>query len=141
MNNYFYSKKTNGFYPETMKADYEASPNGWPDDAVMVSEGVYNKLYAGQAEGKIITADNYGNPILIDPPAPTAEQLLALAEEQRRTLIAEATIAIAPLQDAIELDEATREEAAQLTAWKKYRVLLNRIDISDAPDIVWPEKP
>ncbi|EKK0235785.1 tail fiber assembly protein, partial [Escherichia coli] len=25
--------------------------------------------------------------------------------------------------------------------WKKYRVLLNRIDTSTAPDIVWPEIP
>ncbi|WP_208907139.1 tail fiber assembly protein, partial [Enterobacter cloacae] len=25
--------------------------------------------------------------------------------------------------------------------WKKYRVLLNRVDTSKAPDIEWPEKP
>ncbi|MXE05818.1 tail fiber assembly protein, partial [Escherichia coli] len=29
----------------------------------------------------------------------------------------------------------------KLAAWKKYRVLLNRIDTSTAPDIVWPEIP
>ncbi|EMG9853476.1 tail fiber assembly protein, partial [Escherichia coli] len=28
-----------------------------------------------------------------------------------------------------------------LEAWKKYRVLLNRIDTSTAPDIEWPEIP
>ncbi len=26
-------------------------------------------------------------------------------------------------------------------AWKKYRVLLNRVDTSTAPDIEWPEEP
>ncbi|MEH4949531.1 tail fiber assembly protein, partial [Escherichia coli] len=26
-------------------------------------------------------------------------------------------------------------------AWKKYRVLLNRVDTSVAPDIVWPDEP
>ncbi|HAL6907736.1 TPA: tail fiber assembly protein, partial [Escherichia coli] len=26
-------------------------------------------------------------------------------------------------------------------AWKKYRVLLNRVDTSTAPDIEWPEIP
>ncbi|MXE05188.1 tail fiber assembly protein, partial [Escherichia coli] len=29
----------------------------------------------------------------------------------------------------------------KLAAWKKYRVLLNRIDTSTAPDIVWPQQP
>ncbi|MEE7197191.1 tail fiber assembly protein, partial [Escherichia coli O110:H10] len=36
---------------------------------------------------------------------------------------------------------ATEEETSLLEAWKKYRVLLNRIDTSTAPDIVWPEIP
>ncbi|APJ74150.1 tail fiber assembly protein [Escherichia coli] len=28
-----------------------------------------------------------------------------------------------------------------LEAWKKYRVLLNRVDTSIAPDIEWPASP
>ncbi|MEH5802203.1 tail fiber assembly protein, partial [Escherichia coli] len=28
-----------------------------------------------------------------------------------------------------------------VTTWKKYRVLLNRVDTSVAPDIVWPDEP
>ncbi len=48
---------------------------------------------------------------------------------------------IAPLQDAVDLEIATEEEASLLTAWKKYRVLLNRIDTSTAPDIDWPTIP
>ncbi|ELJ6731449.1 tail fiber assembly protein, partial [Escherichia coli] len=28
-----------------------------------------------------------------------------------------------------------------LEAWKKYRVLLNRVDTSVAPDIEWPAAP
>jgi hypothetical protein len=35
----------------------------------------------------------------------------------------------------------TEAEKAQLITWKKYRVLLNRVDISKAPDIAWPEAP
>ncbi|MGS6301058.1 MULTISPECIES: tail fiber assembly protein, partial [Enterobacter] len=30
---------------------------------------------------------------------------------------------------------------AALTEWKKYRVLLNRVDTSKAPDIDWPVPP
>ncbi|HHK9140284.1 TPA: tail fiber assembly protein, partial [Escherichia coli] len=48
---------------------------------------------------------------------------------------------IAPLQDAVELELATEEETSLLEAWKKYRVLLNRVDTSVAPDIEWPTSP
>ncbi|HAX1725349.1 TPA: tail fiber assembly protein, partial [Escherichia coli] len=48
---------------------------------------------------------------------------------------------IAPLQDAVELELATEEENSLLEAWKKYRVLLNRVDTSVAPDIEWPTSP
>ncbi|MEX0575228.1 tail fiber assembly protein [Enterobacter cloacae subsp. cloacae] len=46
-----------------------------------------------------------------------------------------------PLEDAVELGIATDEEAATLLLWKRYRVLLNRLDLSKAPDIQWPERP
>jgi hypothetical protein len=60
---------------------------------------------------------------------------------RKTVLLDQATTAIAPLQDAVELDMATEEETAQLLAWKKYRVLLNRTDTATAPDIDWPEMP
>ncbi|EHY3370425.1 tail fiber assembly protein, partial [Escherichia coli] len=48
---------------------------------------------------------------------------------------------IAPLQDAADLGIATEEEISLLEAWKKYRVLLNRVDTSTAQDIEWPVAP
>ncbi|HAL7766072.1 TPA: tail fiber assembly protein, partial [Escherichia coli] len=45
---------------------------------------------------------------------------------------------ISPLQDAVDLEIATEEEISLLTAWKKYRVLLNRVDILEP---VWPVQP
>ncbi|MCY6826315.1 tail fiber assembly protein, partial [Escherichia coli] len=48
---------------------------------------------------------------------------------------------IAPLQDAADLEIATEEEISLLEAWKKYRVLLNRVDTSVAPDIEWLIQP
>lgn len=72
-----------------------------------------------------------------------AEKLFRIreAEETKNSLMQVASEHIAPLQDAVELELATEEEVAKLAAWKKYRVLLNRIDTSTAPDIVWPEIP
>lgn len=61
--------------------------------------------------------------------------------QQKESLLALAASKIAPLQDAVDLDIATEAEAALLLAWKKYRVLLNRINQNDAPDINWPPMP
>ncbi|EEV4001967.1 phage tail protein [Escherichia coli] len=41
----------------------------------------------------------------------------------------------------VDLEIATEEETLLLEAWKKYRVLLNRVDTSTAPDIEWPALP
>ncbi|MBK4715540.1 MULTISPECIES: tail fiber assembly protein [Tenebrionibacter/Tenebrionicola group] len=66
---------------------------------------------------------------------------IARAETKKSQLLTAAAAAIAPLQDAVELGIATDEEIALLVAWKKCRVLLNRIDTSAAPNIDWPEMP
>lgn len=71
----------------------------------------------------------------------TSAELIAQAEIKRDSLMAVATTVIAPLQDAVDIDEATEEEIALLKAWKKYRVSLSRLDLSTAPDMTWPEKP
>ncbi|ECE9970992.1 tail fiber assembly protein, partial [Salmonella enterica subsp. enterica serovar Glostrup] len=60
------------------------------------------------------------------------------AEETKKQLLQLATDKIAPLQDAVDLDEATDDEKARLLAWKKYRVQVNRVDTSNP---VWPEQP
>ena len=70
-----------------------------------------------------------------------AEKLFRIreAEEKKARLIQEATDNIAILQDAVNLEIATTEENSQLDSWRKYRVLVSRIDTSTAPDIVWSE--
>ncbi|EHH7722729.1 phage tail tape measure protein [Escherichia coli] len=72
-----------------------------------------------------------------------AEKLFRIreAEETKNSLMQVASEHIAPLQDAADLEIATEEETSLLEAWKKYRVLLNRVDTSTAPDIEWPAIP
>ncbi|WP_334470861.1 tail fiber assembly protein [Arsenophonus sp. PmNCSU2021_1] len=72
---------------------------------------------------------------------PTQGERVAKAKFEKAELMQMASIAIAPLQDAVDLDMATEAERAKLVAWKTYRVLLNRVDISKRPDIAWPEAP
>ena len=64
-----------------------------------------------------------------------------VATAQKKQLLSEAGSQIDYLQDAIDTDIATDEEKASYSAWKRYRVLLNRIDVDTAPTIDWPEKP
>lgn len=63
------------------------------------------------------------------------------AQLKKNQLDKDAQRIILLLEYAIETDMQTGEESAQLHAWKKYRVLLNRIDINQASQILWPEMP
>lgn len=69
------------------------------------------------------------------------QHYVAVAAAQKKQLLSEAGSQIDYLQDAIDTDIATDEEKSLYTAWKKYRALLNRVDVDTAPDIEWPEKP
>ncbi|WP_440866209.1 tail fiber assembly protein [Symbiopectobacterium purcellii] len=63
------------------------------------------------------------------------------AQQALTSRLAVANARILTLSDALDLDMATDEEKAALTKWKTYRVMLNRIDVSTAPDIDWPPVP
>ena len=91
------------------------------------------------------------------PPPPTPEQIIAsqsstlqqlnqLAAAQKAAL----TNRIGVINDAIEFEEATQQEIAelpirqvQLTAWKRYAVLLGRVTAQEGwpPNVIWPEQP
>lgn len=73
------------------------------------------------------------------PPADPAQE----AQAQIAQLRAIADYAITPLQDAVDIDEATEEDTVQLKAWKKYRVALNRVpeQVGYPETIDWPAVP
>lgn len=98
-----------------------------PDDVVSVApDGVYVKW-----DGKAWVHDAGAE----------KNALVAQATQQKENLLALAASKIAPLQDAVDLGIATEKESALSIEWKKYRVLINRINTDDAPDINWPEAP
>lgn len=66
---------------------------------------------------------------------------LQQAENDLMQRMSEVNKTIAPLQDAVDLGMATEVEEVSLTAWRTFRVLLSRVDISTAPNVVWPEAP
>jgi len=72
-----------------------------------------------------------------------ANLLLASVTADTAARRAKADIAIAPLQDAFDLDEGTEVEIALLKAWKKYRIALNRLpdQVGYPANINWPIAP
>lgn len=74
-------------------------------------------------------------PVVTDP--------LKEAQDEITRLRAIADYAVAPLQDAVDVDEATDAEIALLKGWKKYRVALSRVPEQEHyPDAIeWPVVP
>lgn len=134
---YFWSAKENGFYPESMQELYESSPDGWPQDAVEISEELYNSLLEGQSRGKVIASGRDGKPLLSDP----VIDHTALAEAEKSRLGSKAEEMILPLQRAVKYGIASEEEMERLKEWEIFSVELSRVDTSLAPEIEWPEPP
>jgi len=74
---------------------------------------------------------------------PRKEHMELAARTRRDVLLERALSRMAPLQDAVDLDIATQAERSALTAWKTYRVLVNRVsEQAGYPDsIEWPMEP
>ena len=63
------------------------------------------------------------------------------ASIKKNQLLSEAASQLSYLQDAVDSQIASEQETQLLVEWKKYRVLVNRIDIELAPNIEWPNQP
>ncbi|HCM9500948.1 TPA: tail fiber assembly protein [Enterobacter roggenkampii] len=141
MKSVYFSPLTLGFYPEEWKQDGSYPEGVFPTDAVILTDEEADTYWKqSHPSGKQLGAID-GRPAWIDNPKPTQEQSVERAENLRSVLRAGADEQIAWLQDAVDLLEATEDEALMLTAWKKYRVLLMRVDTSAAPDVTWPDLP
>ncbi|EAW1752099.1 tail fiber assembly protein [Salmonella enterica subsp. enterica] len=105
---------------------YISAPGPLPENVTSVSpRGEYQK-WDGKAK------------VWVKDEAAEKAAQLRQAEETKNRLLQIASEKVAPLQDAVDLDIATDDEKAQLDEWKKYRVLVNRVDTSN-PD--WPAQP
>ncbi|MFL6895769.1 tail fiber assembly protein [Enterobacter roggenkampii] len=135
---YVWSPSTAGFYPIVEKERLMAA-GGWPADGVDVTGEEYTALFP-TPPGKFIDTLN-GRPQWVDMPPPSKEQLISMAENERSAKRSVADNEISWRQDAVDAGIATKGETDDLAAWKKYRVLLMRIDTSKAPDIEWPTQP
>ncbi|WP_273880285.1 tail fiber assembly protein [Pseudomonas shahriarae] len=108
-------------------APYHATEDVTPD--------VYDRVLTEIEGGAVVTE-------YVEPEAPKADPLAEAVAEYNR-LRGVTDFVIAPLQDAVDVGEATETEFAALNAWKKYRVALSRVpDQQGYPlSIDWPAAP
>ena len=125
------------FYPEALKDAY-VSAGAWPEHAADVNDEVMAVYSQHPPEGKMLGTDDNGYPVWVDIPSLSPEERVARAEQTRRDLRTRADSEIAWRQDAVDADIATDEETAALSEWKKYRVLLMRVNTAKP---VWPTPP
>lgn len=63
------------------------------------------------------------------------------AQRRKDSELSAVSIEIDTLKDAVEEEEATEAEIERLSALKKYRIALNRVNPEDGSSIKWPVKP
>lgn len=109
---------------------FSAEDNG----GIEITDDYYNEIFLGHSEGKIISKDGNGKPILIDPLAPTDEQLAASARTLRDQLIAETDYLLIPDYPIT---------AEKLVLVKAYRQALRDITKQSGfpTEINWPTMP
>lgn len=129
-----YCALNNGFYGDNTPDDKI------PGSFVHISNDEGQRILDSQINGQIQPDDN-GFPVLVPYPELTKDEQQERAEQKRRSLKSVADTEISWRQDAVDAGIATEEETAALSEWKKYRVLLMRVDTTTAPDINWPVKP
>ena len=136
MNKYKWSAKYNAFFPIEILPAYQSS---WDDisDLIDIDDSVVAEFNGKPPEGKM-RGVVYNMPAWVDIPLPTYEEKIAAAEASKLNLKANADSEIAWRQDAVDAGIATDEETAALAEWKKYRVLLMRVDTAKP---VWPTPP
>lgn len=132
-----YSPSENVVYNASLYENY-VKFGTWPKDGVEISDEDAEAFNGGNKPlGKMLSMES-GFLEWVDEPPLSPERQKSDAENMKTTLRANADSEINWRQDAVDIGEATDEEAADLVNWKKYRILLMRVNTSNP---VWPALP
>ncbi|MEN3755182.1 tail fiber assembly protein [Mangrovibacter sp. SLW1] len=140
----YFSSATTGFFDDALKPSYD-SAGTWPEDAVEVSDVVWQEFISSPANGKQLGADSSGSPTWVDTPAPTTDELIAEAKAKQAVLISEARDTISIWQSELLLGTISDDDKSSLTAWISYINELQALDFSSITDessydaFAWPD--
>ncbi|WP_145519058.1 tail fiber assembly protein [Yersinia bercovieri] len=128
------------FIPDYMAEDGSYLPEISDSLVAVTDEELTTYWRQTPPEGKTLGAAN-SQPVWVNLPPPTHEELVASANAKKSQLKAIADSEIEWRQDAVDAGDASEKEIADLATWRKYRVALMRIDTSKVPNIEWPVAP
>ncbi|EGM8928050.1 tail fiber assembly protein, partial [Escherichia coli] len=136
----------NAFYNSELKSDYYDALDAWPDDCMEVSDAVYQEFYLGYREGYKMVAGTDNQPSWEERPPLTHEEQVEQVEQaemMKQMRINEANNLINEKQwpSKLQLGRLNEMETTRFNAMLDYLELLENINVSDAPDIVWPLSP
>lgn len=140
--NYYYSPKMNSFYPADLHKRYEQA-GSWPSDALGISDEIFNQYSVSPPAGKIRVSSGDGLPSWGEIPPPTHEEQKAMAVSKKQSLIDQANEYINGKQwpGKAALGRLKDEELERYSIWLDYLDTLYAVDISTAPEIIWPTSP
>jgi len=138
----FYSAKKNQWYDGSLRSEYEAGI-GWPEDAKEYPVGVFHETVLYRPIDKILAPDADGNPVLIDRPDPTTEELAAQARAVRDAKLDETGWMIERHHEQLAANIATTLTEEQYVALLGYRQALRDVPAQPSfpQEIIWPVKP
>ncbi|MEH5890368.1 tail fiber assembly protein [Enterobacter roggenkampii] len=138
-----YSPSEHVIYNAAFYDDYKLAGT-WPADGIEVSdEDAITFNGSNEPTGKMLDYQN-GTLCWADRPAPvlTKEQLIAIAEGKRESLIDQAMQSISVIQLKLQAGrKLTTAETEKLNNTLDYIDAVTAIDTATAPDINWPERP
>lgn len=122
---YFFSKSRKGFFIEGVSSSI-------PEDSLEISEQNYREIFEAQSNGKQISINDEGYPIIVDFVDLPEDVVLQSVRDERNRLLKESDWTQLP-----DIPEALK------TVWAQYRQNLR--DVPQQPgfpqNVVWPEKP
>lgn len=142
MEQVYFSASMPGFILADWKDDGTYTDETWPKDAVQLTDDeVITFWKQTPPEGKQLGCIK-GRPAWVDIPPPSKEQQIVMAEQKKEALLTTATTKIVVWQTKLLMGrKLTSAESAQLNDWMDYIDAVTAVDISTAPDIIWPEPP
>ncbi|WP_126285013.1 tail fiber assembly protein [Burkholderia stagnalis] len=113
-------------------------PQGVP--VIEISNEQWLAMLEGQASGKRLVIDASGQPSILPPLPLTPSQIIARNTQHRDALLRQAGIALAPLQMAVALGDATDDEKEAARHWVAFTRAVKAVDLTVA-EPVWPAEP
>ncbi|ELT6379904.1 tail fiber assembly protein [Salmonella enterica] len=138
----YFSASTCGFYDSRAMSDYILR-GSFPDDAIEMTEKEISLFYMTLPPVGKILGSNSGRPAWSDIPPPTHEELVAVAEREKKLRIATANDFMSSKQwpGKAAIGRLKGDELAQYNLWLDYLDALEAVDTTSAPDIKWPTSP